>query len=151
MRLRWVVIALAVVAVIGFAWWVSDLQRRADTAIAERDTARGELAAAQLRGRTQARATETAGALGVTERTIHEEVSRATETVREAIGPDESVDGVLRAWAAGIDGLRADGMREPAAGEGAAGAGDTGLGLFTVRAERAAEPAAAGCAGFCEA
>lgn len=146
MRLRWVAIALAVVAVIGFAWWVSDLQRRADSAIAERDTARSELAAAQLRGRTQARATETAGALGVTERTIKTEVSRATETVREAIGPDESVDGVLRAWAAGIDGLR-----EPAAGEGAAGAGDPGLGLFTVRAERAAEPAAAGRAGFCEA
>jgi hypothetical protein len=140
MRLRWILAAVIALAVGGVVWWASSTQKAADDAKAETVAARQETAGAKLNTEAARETAAVVDRVALRGRSITQEVKRATETVRVALGEDAQVDGVVRAWADGVDSLR---KQAAAADAGEAGGGDTPVRLLRVRADRTAGDAAA--------
>lgn len=140
MPLRLILAAVIALCVAGLVMCVSSTQKAADRAKAEVIVAKQETAGAVLQADAAAGATQAVDQVVARERKITREVSRATETVRIALGDGVAVERAVAAWAAGVDGLR--GRTDTAADACPARNRDPLIGCLSVRAQPASGDAA---------
>lgn len=139
-RLVLAAIACAVCALVvaGVIAWSSHQTKRAETAEKAQAAAERETAGAELRGRAVEDIGRAVDQLVEAERVIIREVHHERETIRLALGPDASVEGVVAGWAGGIDRLR--GSAGPDRDPGEADDRDSGVRFYVLPPERETPP-----------